>query len=827
MKIYSLLFFCFFTILLVAQASPLLAKDMTSGLIQDGSLLLYTQPQTKKTVTLLNPKQAYQDLLQLTKKVTTSLLQSIPGPKDGWKSALTAKYQGWFLRASMQDKNLWYISPLDAKKYYFDGTQTSFTFLKTKAFIAQSIEPPIKSLPAEDQVPTPVMLLPKQAKENVLPPPTAPAPAPSQDSLIQVPHLPAPSQPPVIITPPPIVQPLPNQSTSSLPAVVPADCGATSRTIAADTTYLIITRPIFGVVLAPFVAAKQFAGERVQVVYVDDIICTDVGADVPAKVRAYLQRAKATSTVKYLLIMGAPRRIEDRYAPGGSRTANLTLLQEPWEVPMKYVFTLLPEWTRVKTPTDQYYATLSEVWGDDEQTDWIRSFGFHTDLLVGRIPARTTEEATAWINKTLAWRTPQGHFIESRFKTSRCPYGRPAYDENFANEYNHDLRWHVCQSDDGGDIASISNNDAPDLITSASHGWVGGISKFLEPKGYDYSLASPGLRKPPIMFVHGCEVGGLDYTERSLGEKLMMSSDGVVAFIGSTRSHFDQVFPFRESFFQDGHFGLGEAFYAAKERVMREALPGEHLLDNLFMFNLMGDPSLIMLQFPGINIRSADAGINYLPMTTTTAIADPLLFSFDVQSTLSTPISLTRIETIAAIDGAGPDTILPGATIRVGSSIDPIFLRNQSLPLFIESRLRGCDVSRMTCISPTVVVAPSTYLSCARLRIDASGQKHADVKLMNAQRGSFRLRLKESPGGYSMSAATQLDELSLANPTANSVFTFSFRSTPTSIPFSVTSTSVYYKPLFTAELVDATTNTVVGSCSYNTWTEPDIERVLP
>lgn len=653
-----------------------------------------------------------------------------------------------------------------------------------------------------------------------------------------------------------------NIPSTTPPTEVVYDChGASTPRVDPSATYLILTRPMFVETLSPFIAAKEARGEVVQTLLVDDLACLGEGRDVQEKIRFYLRQIHMASSVRNVLIVGAPLRSASHEARDLALIGST--LTQPWEIPMRYVKGLA---TVEPIPTDQYYASLNDSWNiglddlgptrDVAVHGWQKTFDFNFAFTVGRVPVRSATDLAHWVDKTLHWRVPTA-FKESKFVTALCGSRQPDPLDEWESLTTHVVLSHVCQTDAGGEIPSYANRELPDLVSSYSHGMVTEIVRGESPTGYTMTVTSMGFTKPPIMFVHGCEVAGVDYPEASLAENYIARPDGVVAFIGSTRSHWDIPFLFQEAVFNNDHLFLGEALYHAKtQKIMDEHLTLKEI-DNLFMFSLYGDPGLQVVE-PAIHIQSATSvvhvpGITYhesfsLPVSVRSSIDRAFtggLHQYFDPYRMEEP---TTLEDITLPAHGSTSAILRGFSpplLSIAPRVDHDLPTQFGTIQFSSPRSGACDTSHMTCIANRITVVPPVYLSCARLGSREGvvddfytiiGKK-AEVKMMSSSLGSVPLTfvltlypavyMSPMPGYDSLSrrTGTEVARMRVDRPERNGVYEFSFDRTPTSTHRVRTYTGPdwYYQPLFKAEAFDDAGNRQ-GWCWYN-GLEPDIEGV--
>jgi hypothetical protein len=578
-----------------------------------------------------------------------------------------------------------------------------------------------------------------------------------------------------------------------------------------NLTYLIITRPVFKNTLTDFVEFKTSKGETVGLFMIEDIVAEYDGADAPEKIRNFLRDAKNTAPrAKFVLLVGAPR--DTKFGAEA-----VTELKTDFEVPIRYVgYAGVYDGPKLPIPTDQYYASVLTEWNPGAD------FSFTPDFFVGRVPAKTADEVAAWSAKTIAWNTPSAP-RHSQFISSYC--GRrtdPIFSDSLLGRLTHKFIFHYCTTDEGGDIAELANLDQADYVSSYSHGAPGAIVKPENKAGYTLTKASPGFTKNPVVFVHGCEVGGLDYPQQSLGENLILRPDGAAAFVGSSRSHWDIRFPFWQAIFLDGHLTAGEALYRAKQDKVATEFPSLREIDNLFMFNLLGDPGLKVVH-PSFVVTNQDAAWNTVDMirgnvrrvhTVVTSLFPELVAGHVGQqlqySTQEQPLEVEPGTVVKAVTDIGmPQTTGALAqTTAVGFS--------------------GCDPDKMSCIAAEVKLTAPLNFSCGRKTETADGRKAFQIKFWNYQGGRVSLHLI-GKGGM-VPTGKQWSELewqpiadgSVVEPTAGLVAPFAFDKTMDNLALAAESADkTYFTPSYQVWAEDENGN-YLGKCAVPNLGEPNV-----
>lgn len=564
------------------------------------------------------------------------------------------------------------------------------------------------------------------------------------------------------------------------------------------TTYIIVTRPMFTEALQPFIAEKNAKGEIVEMVTVEEIMAAYRGADIPEKIRRYLADEARVSPADTLLLVGAVRGTNFGHE-------SQTELKTPWEVPIRYV-EHLGEYAgpKLPIPTDQYYASAIGAWNPDEY------FDFSVDFVTGRVPAKMAEDVSVWVEKTLAWKAPT-RAVQSQFISAYCDNRSiPIQSDALLARHTHDMRFHYCLNDAGGDIAEIANQTAPDYISSYSHGNYLGTHKNADGSGYELTVDSPGFRNNPFVFIHGCDVGGLDYGRESLAEKLIRTKDGAVAFVGSSRSHWDMRFPFWQSVFLDGNLEAGRALYAAKQK-QAAGLPSLKEMDNLLMFNLLGDPQLKLVEpaFATEELSStySDNGrIRYVTTRTTSLGPRAEGTVSQHQSSTAAPILVEAVKSATAVTAVW---------------------NRASADSFSQETVLGftaCDTSKHSCIAAPILLTAPVEFACARKHHE-NGQYAFDVKFLKGTTKELTLRLEGKGGMLSVDKPwsehpwTHIESATTFDPIGSQMTTITFDKKLEDMHLASATDSVYYTPFYRLIAEDSAGNHL-GSCALSNLGEP-------
>ena len=140
---------------------------------------------------------------------------------------------------------------------------------------------------------------------------------------------------------------------------------------------VIISHGDFTDSLAPLVAWRQSQGLKVAVVNVEDLYDEfNFGVKSPYAIRSFLSAAKANWSTKpaYVLLVG-------------NGTSD----------PRNYLETTVPDLVPVKLVDTNVIKTASDDWFVDFDNDGI------PEMAIGRLPARTKDQAAAMVNKIVAY----------------------------------------------------------------------------------------------------------------------------------------------------------------------------------------------------------------------------------------------------------------------------------------------------------------------------------------------------------------------------------------------------------------------------------------
>ncbi len=359
----------------------------------------------------------------------------------------------------------------------------------------------------------------------------------------------------------------------------------------AGADLLIITHPVFADALAPLLALRQSRGLTISVVNVLGIYDTyGDGRPAPEAIRAFIADAYATwdPHPAYILLVGDGSFDPRRYQPESPPTFIPPYLADvdPWAG---------------ETAADDRYACVD---GEDALPD----------LLLGRLPVQTAEEARTVVDKIVRYEadpSPGGWNANVFLVADDADWAGDfaASSEAYATAYvtsPFTVTRRYCVG------SAFHSSDCPAEETGALHAallgdWNRGalLVQFTGHSSWqqwaaerffhlDDLLALHNDRRQPVVVEMTCFTGAFQRPEPTLDENLVtLSGGGAVAAWGPTGlgvgpGHAHLSDGFFHAVFADGVGTIGEAALAGKLALVASGLN----LDLLDTFILLGDPAL-------------------------------------------------------------------------------------------------------------------------------------------------------------------------------------------------------------------------------------------
>lgn len=365
-----------------------------------------------------------------------------------------------------------------------------------------------------------------------------------------------------------------------------------------DIEYLIITNEDMQSAFEELREWKNKKGVPTEIVTVEQIYSEMPGRDEPEQIRNYIKQFKEQKPLIWVLI-------------GGDVPV----------VPVRYVH------CRVEVPdfyededdiaTDLYYSDLDGSWdenGNNVFGEIEDNIDFLPDVLVGRLPVDTLEQAQGVISKMITYETnpPIGYETKVLFiadytgfydiysslakdpmeNSAIAPQCRPVYklyDDwwNYENAYENTREAQIEQLNSGYHI-----------INHLGHGLSSTLG-YLRNSDVD---ALENGDKTGIYFSCACYSGSFQNSVDAAGERWVLNPNGGgIAFIGNTNVgigfpsgvEFDEEI--LKGFYFLGRNHLGEMFGIAKAQFREEAFQENHPHRwTQYVLNLLGEPELTL-----------------------------------------------------------------------------------------------------------------------------------------------------------------------------------------------------------------------------------------
>lgn len=379
--------------------------------------------------------------------------------------------------------------------------------------------------------------------------------------------------------------------------------------------------------------AQQWADYRTTTGYITETLAYSKVHATPSLDALKLKIQKlheASSELQVLLIGGCP--------DAGSKTVNMAR-EIPWRMSSyKDASPRLPK----SVPSDNFLA------------DTIKDNAGKTDIAIGRIPARTKEEALLAFSKVklyessesgdwmrnLTFFAGEGRFgpivdgmIEKLFTEFMSLSVDPAFDvrmtyANIRSDYSYIPTQFSSQvikeANAGGLILTYIGHGLYDRLDNMQVKIDGETKRFPILSVADVKDFNIKDGKLPVMMIVACQTGYMDHKEGCLAEAVIFQKNAPVAVVASSRdSHPYSNILFQKTFTESvvGECKtLGAAFLAAKRELIEAKDPKRSTLDimalavmpdkkdrdrsneaHLRLYNLVGDP--------GLQLRKASAKV--------------------------------------------------------------------------------------------------------------------------------------------------------------------------------------------------------------------------
>lgn len=351
-----------------------------------------------------------------------------------------------------------------------------------------------------------------------------------------------------------------SSAAASAPSYGDAPSWSFSAGAPTNVQYVVVTKAAFVGAMKPLVLWKARKGVSAGIATIEDITAQYAGVDQAESVREYLKAAYAKG-LKWVVIGGdetvAP--VRRAYAEFPAYDGDLYKLQQ----------------------CDLYFAELNGNWDADGDGIWGEYFGdqaqVQPELYVGRLPFSTAAEATAIVNKIIAYeRGPsQTAYLSKSLSVSTDQFRdwnsglgqHGAVASSMPATWTNDLAT-MIEAPTGGDPAPLIP-EATSFGNALASG-AGWVNYFVHGRADGFVVRSAGLMEWPraYVFTNGaggdgnaylnlapatslagihlsaaCDQGGFDLNSapyssdvgESVAEKLLFMPGGAVAFVGQSR----------------------------------------------------------------------------------------------------------------------------------------------------------------------------------------------------------------------------------------------------------------------------------------------------
>lgn len=361
----------------------------------------------------------------------------------------------------------------------------------------------------------------------------------------------------------------------------------------ADERMVIITDDE---ILAPMQALAEWrttAGIPTEVVTTGEVYAWP-GRDDPERIRNYIIDRVASDGIDYVLLGGDTKYVPCRYAfalsyeTGGGRDDSL--------------------------PCDLYYSDLDGSWnldGDDIWGEVADSVDLYPDVLVGRAPVESLDEAWAFVNKIQAYETASiTEHVNRALLIGAVMWQNPFtdggvlcdyLDEHFIPDFYDVEKQYESQGYYGAGLAVAAMCMGTNFLDITAHGWIT-VAGCLGIPDVD-SVNSYG-RYFGMAASDGCWTAAFDFD--AIAEHFVTNPQGCgVSYIGNSSygwgspgnplyGYSDRMtIALFDELFEDPSSSLGEVIAGAKTGFVPFSREANTYRCLQYMVNLLGDPSLV------------------------------------------------------------------------------------------------------------------------------------------------------------------------------------------------------------------------------------------
>lgn len=275
-------------------------------------------------------------------------------------------------------------------------------------------------------------------------------------------------------------------------------------------------------------------------------------------------------------------------------------------------------------PSDLYYAGLDGTWdndGDDRYGETVDEMDLYAEVYVGRAPVNTGDEASTFVNKTIAYEdNPPADYLKNALmlgaKLDADTDGGKVKDSICADKIPDD--WSVTKLYERYGNASVLTttqklNTGQHVVNNIGHANENVIGLACEDYEEYYTITDveelQNAQRYFLFYTIGCYANAFDYDD-CIGEHFVNNSNGAFAFIGNTRygwyisgypsegpsNRFD--IEFFDALFVEDITNIGKTLQHSKEDLTGSALTDPYMRFCYYELTLLGDPETSLATVP-------------------------------------------------------------------------------------------------------------------------------------------------------------------------------------------------------------------------------------
>ena len=263
--------------------------------------------------------------------------------------------------------------------------------------------------------------------------------------------------------------------------------------------------------------------------------------------------------------------------------------------------------------SDDFYCLLDDEEVIQESNGGSNSYKGQPDVAVGRLPARTADEAKVLVDKIINY---ANNAYAGNWQNEICMMGddgnqnthmktadkvATTIEQNYPNYNVNKIYWDAYQRTSSStgytypDVTRLIKQQMENgalMMNYCGHGAPYAMSHELVMKTADFEASQTNYL--PLWITASCDIMPFDGQEENIGETVMLNSKGGgVAFFGTTRTVYATYNEVMNLAFTDyvltPGISIGEAVRLAKCQLVSK---GSDLTQNKLQYTLLGDPAL-------------------------------------------------------------------------------------------------------------------------------------------------------------------------------------------------------------------------------------------